>query len=97
MAAVSIPKGSSKTWAELERDKRNKRENDIIEYWDDRILRDAQRLVDMCGKIGNVRKSLISSGFDKDEINNGIRLDKKKHAKFGFNYLNISFVAIIKR
>ena len=37
------------SWAQTERKKRDKRENSIIENWDNRILRKAQRAYESCG------------------------------------------------
>ena len=81
MAAVSISKGSRKTWAQLDKEKRNKRENDIIAQWDNNIFRKAQRLFDSTGDELQVTEALEQSGFDEYDFDKNINFSSRRVKK----------------
>ena len=65
------------SWAQTEKLKRDKRENNIIENWDNKILRKAQRAYELCGETKLIIDSLKDSGFTTGEIMKGINFDVK--------------------
>ena len=65
------------SWAQTERKKRDKRENSIIENWDNRILRKAQRAYESCGDNKLIKDLLKDSGFTTGEIMEGVNFNVK--------------------
>jgi len=69
------------SWAETARQKRNKRENDIIAQWDNNIFRKAQRLFDSTGDELQVTEALEQSGFDEDDFDKNINFSSRRVKK----------------
>lgn len=69
------------SWAETARQKRNKRENNIISQWDNNIFRKAQRLFDSTGDELQVTEALEQSGFDEDDFDKNINFSSRRVKK----------------
>lgn len=69
------------SWAETARQKRNKRENNIIAQWDNNIFRKAQRLFDSTGDEIEITEALEQSGFDEDDFDKNINFSSRRVKK----------------